>query len=273
MKKISPQKAIELSKKLGKPIGDSNAFYLASNCFVETRNGEEIVFDKDVVDRKIKPLFLPKKEENMTGPISIATDEDIKRLEEKGIKIEKELYGNEYIYRTKDIINLEGPEFRSFRKSLNKFKKSYNYKILKDYPKDKILLFLESWAKQKESTESSEATKRNRKFELAMNLNWIELFDKLPNKRLFIEINGELAGFSVFVPLHKDMWVALMQKTDHRYSGVSKLLYHLKAQEMSDIEFFTTGNPGDDRGLIASKESLHPVRKIPTYVINILGKK
>ena len=61
MEKISPKKAIELSKKLARPIGDSNPFYIASNCFVEVCNGEEVVFDKDVTDNKIKPLFYLQK--------------------------------------------------------------------------------------------------------------------------------------------------------------------------------------------------------------------
>lgn len=274
MKKISPAKAIELSKKLAKQIGDSNPFYLASNCFVEKRNGEEIVFDKDVTDGKLKPLFLPKKEKNFIGQsISNATDEDIDILLKNGFKVDKEFFGHEYIYRTKDIIELRGSDFKSFRKSLKYFKENYDYQLLHDYPKEKILNFLEEWSKQKELIGNSEETKRNAKFELKANIDWLNLLNKIPHKKIFVEIDGKLAGMTIFLKLHRNLWVALMQKTSREYRGLGKFLYYLKAKEMEGIEFFTTGNPGDDFGLIASKEELRPVKKVPVYVIKNIEKQ
>ena len=274
MEKITPQRAITLSKKLDRPIGDSNPFYLASNCFVEMRNGEEIVFDKDVTDGAIKPLFLPKKEENFLGQsISIATPEDINLLEKQGFIFEKEFYGDEYIYRTKDIISLEGSHYKNFRKEITYFKRSFKYKLLKTYDKNKILLFLKKWEKEKESKELTEDTKRNFKFELAANLSWIGLLDKIPHKKIFVEIGGNLVGFDISVKLHKDLWVGLIQKTDHKYRGLRKFLNNIEAKEWKDLEFFTTGNPGDDQGLIKSKESLRPFKKIPTYVLRNIRKK
>jgi hypothetical protein len=275
MKRITIEKAIELSKKCDKFVADANPFYLATNCFSEIRNGEEIILDKDVTDNKIKPLFLPKKKENMAGQsISYGFEEDINLLSKLGFEIrKKELFGYEYIYRTKDFVSLEGQNFKSFRKAINKFKKTYDYKILADYPRERIIRFLKSWIKQKTANNESEMTKRSREAELELDTQWIDLFDKIPNKRIFIEIDGKLAGFAVFLELYSNLWVALMQKTNYQYGGMTKFLYHLKAEQMKDIEFFSTGNLGDDGGLIEYKESMHPVRKIPVHVLEIGDNK
>ena len=274
MEKISPEKAIELSKKQKRFIADTNPFYLTTSCFLEERNGEEIIFDKDVTDGEIKPLFLPKKEENIAGAsISYAFEEDIKLLEEKNFEIKsKEFFGDEYIYKTEGCVLLEGPRFKSYRNIIKKFKKTYDYKVFEDYPKEKIIRFLKIWSAQKNIDKLSESSKNNFRIELGLDILWIDLFDKIPNKRIFIEIEGELAGFAVFLKLHENLWISLIQKANFKYDGLTKFLIHSQAIEMKEIEFFSTGNPGDDENLTYFKESMHPVRKIPTYVLEI-GKK
>jgi len=243
MKLINPNKAIELSKRQTKFIADTNSFYLTTNCLIEKRNGEEIIFDNDVTDDTIKPLFLPKKLENIEGQsISYAFEEDIEFLNKNGFEIKKkEFFGNEYIYRTKDFILLEGADFKSFRKHISRFKKTYDYKIFYDYPLDKILEFLKMWSTQKNVNQLSKASQKNFEAELELDVSWLDLIKIIPNKRIFIEIDGELAGFAIFLKQYPNLWVALMQKVNFKYHGITRFLYHLKAKEMEDVEFFQQG--------------------------------
>ncbi len=274
MEKITVEKATEIVKKIEIRHSDANPFYLASNCYIDKKNGEEIIYDKDVTDGKIKPFFLPKKEINMTNQlISCAFEKDLEQLDKLGIKIKiKTLYGYEYIHKTEDFIKLEGSEFRSFRKAINQFKKLYPYKLLGEYPKEKIVEFLLAWKKEKNLKATSPEAKKASEFEYQASLKWLDLLDKIPNNRIFIEIDDKLVAFAVFLKLKNDFWVNLMQKTDHHYKGISRFLYNEKAKVMKDIEFFSTGIPGDDTGLVEFKDSMRPIKKVPIYVIETGNK-
>lgn len=274
MRKIIPEEAVKLSKKLNKATFDSNPFYLVCNCFIEERNGEEIVLDKDFTDGNIKPLFLPKKIENIRNQqISCVLEEDLELLKKLKFQIKKkELYGYEYMYRTKDLIELEGAQYRAFRKAINQFERLYKYKVLTEYPTPKVIDALKSWSEKRSLQDKSEESKKNRKLELELDMQWLGLLDKIPNKRIFIEIDNKLVGFAVFLKLNNELWIGLMQKTDYEIKGVSRFLYNLKAKEMKDIEFFSTGTPGDDKELTDFKESMRPVKKVPIYVLEVGDK-
>jgi len=252
----------------------SNPFYLTHYGLWENMNGEDIVFEKDVVDGEFNLLFCPRKEKNLANQrIGTAFDEDIKKIEELNLKITvKKALGVEYVYRTDEFARLEGADFRSFRKSINRFKKSYKFKVLSKYPKKKVLEFLDEWVKKKDLSGKTELTKEIFHSDLEACKDYLNMLDKIPNKQVYIEIDGKLAGFAVFLPLLDNLWVNLMQKVDYQYEGITKFLYHLKAKKMEGIEFFTTGAEAQDPKLAESKENLHPVKKLQIYFLYIGDK-
>lgn len=271
MEKLTPKQAVKLSKNIGRSTYLSNPFYLEANCFWDKENGEVIVYEKDITDGKIKPLFLPKKVENMRGQsISAAFDEDLNRLQELGLSIKKQVFfGNEYVYKTVDFIQMQGSRFKPFRNAVTRFEKGYQFNLVKEYPHDKIVSFLKKWVNQKSTNSKSEITQQSFEEDLAACIRALDILNEIPHKKIFIEIDGQLAGFNIFLPLHNNLWVYLMQKTNYTYKGLDKFLYHLAASEMKETEFFTTGAGAQDPSLIAFKESLNPIMKLPIYVLEL----
>lgn len=271
MKKIDCEKAIELSKKLNRFSYFSNPFYLYANCMWENREGEDIVFETEVSDSKSSLLFLPKKVENAKGQrIGTAFEEDLKKIEEMGLRIlQKQVIGIEYFYRTNDLINLEGSKFKSFRNEIRLFQKSYQFKIFADYQKEKIIEFMQEWIAQKKTDDKSELTKKLLESELENCKDYLKILDKIHHKKIFVEIDGKLAGFAVFLPFHEDLWAMLIQKANYKYKGLNKFIYHLASKEMEKIEFMTNAAEAQDKGLARFKESLNPTMKKEIYLVSI----
>ena len=201
-----------------------------------------------------------------------AYEDDIKIVKDLGIEIKEKIFlGTEFIYKTSDLVELKDSKYSSFRRNLNKFKKN-NYKIFDTYPKEKILAFLEKWAEQKDLTKKTDSAKDIFLRDLRSCRIYVDLLDKIPHKAIFVEINKELVGFTVFYQLSKDHWVAVMQKVDYRYRGLTQFLYHEKSKIMLPGKYFTTGTQGEDTSLAKFKESLHPAIKIDSWILD-LGNK
>lgn len=266
-KDISPEKAIELSKKLNKFSYFANSFYIYASCKFTEIGSEEIVLD---VETNPKPLFLS---DNLSilksfNEVSIVFDDDIVELEKMGFKITKKtLYGNEYFYKTENLIKLEGSEYRTFRKDINSFKKNYNFKVLDKYDKNKVIEFMENWHKERAKIKSGEEL-RIFEYDFKGCLTYLEVMNKIPHEEIYVEIDGKLVGFAIFHKAYENLWVGLMQKTDLNYRGLSKLIYHLKCEKMKETEFFTTGTEAQGQGLAEFKDSLNPVKKLPLYEVS-----
>ena len=273
MDKVTPQKAIGLSKSLDRFSYFANPFYLAANCWWENRNGEDLVFEKDADSGSMVLMLLPDKKENMVGQrISIAYDSDIEAIESVGLKVaEKKELGIEYVYLTEDFITMAGGSFKTFRKEVHNFQKKYPIKVLDDYPKEKIIGFMRDWHSKKDMSDKSDLTKAVFEADFQNCLDYLDMLPDIPHKKVFIELDGRLVGFQVMVPMRDDLWIALMQKTDVRLRGLTKLLYHLPAVQMAGIKYFTTGAEAQDPKLAEFKESIHPVMKLRIYDITVSG--
>lgn len=270
MKKISPEKALEISEKLDKFTWFSNPFWIHTDCVYEEKNGELLVYD--VTDGEKTLLFLPKKISNMIDKeIYLVFREDLVRIKRLGLEIKnKNFVAKEFIYKIKDLVELKGSDYSSFRKNLNKFKRRSDYKILHKYPKEKILKFLDIWANQKSLEGKSETTAKYLKEDLWSCQGYTRVLDKIPHKAIFVEIAGKLAGFAVFCRLKSGLWIGVMQKVDYKYRGLTQFLYHEKAKMMSPGEYFTTGPEAEDPSLAKFKESLRPHKKLDIWGL-ILG--
>lgn len=271
MERITPKKAVELSRDLDRFSYFANPFYLAANCWWECRNGEDLVFEKDSNSGEMVLMILPKKKENMVGQrISVAYETDIKAIESAGLKVaEKKELGIEYVYLTEDFVTMAGGSFKTFRKECHNFQKKYPIKVLDDYPKDRIIEFMKDWHAKKDMSGKSDLTKAVFEADFQNCLDYLDMLPDIPHKNVFIELDGRLVGFQVMAPMRDDLWIALMQKTDVQLRGLTKLLYHLPAMKMEGIKYFTTGAEAQDPKLAEFKESIHPVKKLAIYDIQI----
>lgn len=246
-----------------------NPYWLAFRGFWEEKNGEILFYERDVSYENDFPFIsMPKKEINLLNAIiTNATFKELENIKSKKIKIRNSfVWGEEFYYKTADLIKLDGPKFSSFRKAVNKFKKNYHYSIKNEYPKELILEFLEKWEKtQKDKNELFEINKKYERF-------CIENCGKINGKWLFVEVEGELAGYSLSYKLDNDFWIGIHQKVNYNYSGIGRFLLHERAKLFQGVDTFSLGTAAKDEGIDNFKESLHPINKISRYYIITEGK-
>lgn len=262
LKKITPELAVQLSQQINRPSYFSSPYWLTENCVYEEHNGEILVYVNDRTVGKTIHLFTPQNSTNITTKeIAIATTEEIEKLKTQGIKIKEiQPLGYEYFYDTNGLINLQGSDWAKIRKDVNKFKKTYNYKILHKYPAQKVINFILEWAADKDFSKYEKADKVNFFWDLDNCIDYVKNRKKFPTKRIYIEIDGQLAGFSFLHQHTNGTIIGLQQKVNSKYKGIARFLYHEKAK-MFPNKIMTTGTSDDIPGLKQFKEELNPVKK------------
>ncbi|MEK6819002.1 MAG: phosphatidylglycerol lysyltransferase domain-containing protein [Nanoarchaeota archaeon] len=264
LNKIRVEEAEKFSKIFGKDKYVTNHFYLAFNGFYETKNKELLLYERDELFQNDFPFIVfPQKEKNMIRAVAThCTKEEIERITSKKLQIRTmQAHGKEYYYKTKDLIEMKGKNFSSFRKQVHKFEKAQDYRILNDYSREKIISFIRYWEKgQKE---------KNDLFDLSLDYSIFcdENKDKIKGEWIFIEINDKLAGYSLSCKLNKNYWVGVHQKVNYSYRGLGKFLMHKRALMHSEIPYFTLGTEAKDKGIEIFKDSLHPFKKEERYFI------
>lgn len=268
MQKVTPEVAVELSKRTGRTLWAANPFFLASDCFWEECDDELILSLYDPVAKATVQLFVPQKKENAKmNQIEIATVDDVLRLNEIGVDVkEKFSIGSEYVYRTGDFVALKS---RSLRKAVNRFKRDNRFELSYEYDAKEVLAFIDRWAESKDISAYSDIARQVFLWDLKNCRQYASLIGKIPSKNIFVEIDGTLAGFAMTCQVFDGVFVALQQKVDVRYDGLSRFLYHEKAKLYPGAEFFTTGISGYTPSLSAFKEELNPSKKIDLYFLCI----
>lgn len=268
MKKLTFDEAIEISNILNKKSYTITPFYIYYNFMYIIKNNEKLLVDYDPIDiQNINQQVLPKKKENqINSSFDLLNENELKELNKNKIEILfKKHVENEYWYSTKEWQTLEGPKFRIIRKKINKFKKENNYKILFEYDLEKIKKFILNWESKRENKKNiSKISKTYLKLDAKHCIDTLNNINKFENKKIFVELNNKLIGFAIIIPF-KDYWVALMQKTDLKYNGLSEFLYNEKAKLMNGI--FTTGPAAGDKNLSNFKLSLRPIKVEKLYYV------
>lgn len=134
----------------------------------------------------------------------------------------------DYILSVETVFKMNGPELHQKKKSLNKFFKLYDarvvfYDLKKDCTPDLIKSlqdFLQIWISEKKSISGhneNEILAINRTFQSYHNFNL---------KMNVVYINGNLKGFTVFEQVSKDYAISSFQKADRDYFGIYEFLNH-----------------------------------------------
>lgn len=243
----------------------STPIYLDFGTYIFLRNNENIFVSQDIFfPHEFPAVLLPKNKLNWQNlSFTFATETDIKKIEKENIEIKiKNLIGEEYFYKTNSLIE---PRKEIVRR-INQFKKLYKYRILKRYPKEKIIKFYEFWKSQKDRKGDTFEEGENFFFFCLNNLN------KYSIKQIYIEVNKRIVGLAWGVFHPKNGWVGLHLKVDYKIKGLSRFLHHERARLFSDIEMFSLGTGAREPGIVQFKEELSPIFKKKYYYL-LTGKK
>jgi len=242
------------------------------------------VFQKDFFDRtwQLQSIPLGKEpnvlksllylvENKLISKILFATEGDLKFIELNGMKISKSVkISEEFIYQTKDFIELTGVEYKKIRQHVNSFKKNYNYKLA---PVDQgnikeVEAFLEIWQKIKiKELSKKESLSFGQDFEHAKAaLKYLAKIEGV--KSLAVTSDGRVIGLSIAGLIKENIVCRFIMKAFHQeYKGVTEFLLNESVKCFPQSIYFTTGGYGKSESLRAYKEGLHPVKVTPIYKI------
>jgi len=167
----------------------------------------------------------------------------------------------DYVYLTKDLIELKGNKYKHKRASCNYFSKSYKFQYLpyKQNMKNDCLKLFSKWAcarKQKfpdlyyhKLLEDS-----NSSHKLA-----IENFKPLELTGRVIKIKGKICAYTFGFEITKDMFCVLLEVCDLTFKGIAEFIFREFAKEMILHKYINTMDDSGLENLRLSKLSYHPI--------------
>lgn len=175
----------------------------------------------------------------------------------------------DYVYKTRDLVELKGPDFDSKRNKVNFFMKNYDYSVEEfDFNKhlDACLGLTELWKAQKEDVgDGSWRSELDAETEVARTI--LKFSRELGVKGIVLKVDGSVAGYSLGERLAEGMCSDIVEKANPAITGAAQFIYREFARFWSGCEFL---DAQDDFGvdyLKRVKLSYHPARLMTSYCL------
>ncbi|MBI2580883.1 DUF2156 domain-containing protein [Candidatus Woesearchaeota archaeon] len=237
----------------GPPVGGTKQGETLGSCFdvVEKLNGDKGINANPVA------IYIP---ECLKGNYeAIAT--------EKGWAFD--YWTQDYVYATKELIELKGKNFDSKRNKANFFAKNYDYKIEEfsfDSHANDCLKLIGLWREQKDDV-ISDSWRYELEAETEVARTVVEFSGELDVKGIVLKVEGTVAGISLGEQLAPNMCSNIIEKTKPALNGASEFIFREFARYWSSYELL---NAQDDFGvdyLKRVKLSYHPARLLKSYCL------
>lgn len=204
----------------------------------------------------------------LTGNISV------KRVSEKFVNdfVDNERFNtvfdrnnSDYVYSTKDLINLSGRKFHRKKNHLNRFIKDYEfeYESLDIEIVECFLDMQEEWCRMKECVETPDLLSEDYAIHEALTH-----FEELDFKGGAIKIDSRIEAFSVGEYLNDNTAVIHMEKANPEIQGLYTAINQLfVSNTWQEVEFINREQDLGIDGLRKAKESYNPHHMINKYII------
>ncbi|AEE96686.1 DUF2156 domain-containing protein [Mahella australiensis] len=180
------------------------------------------------------------------------------------LNVEMDLDNSDYVYRTKDLIELAGRKYHAKKNFLNRFVKENNFQyvsLTSEYI-DGCIDFAEKWLEIKDSNDEGllhehDAIKKA-----------LSHFDYLGLKGGIILIDRDIEAFSFGEMLTPDTANVHIEKANPNIPGLYVAINQMFcAHEWHDVPYINREQDLGIPGLRKAKQSYHPVRMIYKYAV------
>ncbi|MDR2860376.1 MAG: phosphatidylglycerol lysyltransferase domain-containing protein [Elusimicrobiota bacterium] len=202
------------------------------------------------------------KKENLTFGMKIL-EKDFENLSpETKSKYKFSLIPNQwdYVYNASELAEFSGRKFQKKRNLLSQFLRKYKYEFI-DYDKtkhyEKILQFQRKWSANDNDNWEFEALKRA-----------LDNFEVLNLNCDIIEIDGEIAAFSISSAPRADAGEIIFEKGNVDYKGIYAAIVQFSSKKhFSKCKFINREEDMGMENLKKSKQSYNPIMQIKKYSI------
>ena len=175
----------------------------------------------------------------------------------------------DYVYRTEDLIKLEGNRFHGKRNHINKFKKvhDYHYTSLSPDLVEACLALESEWCNLKHCELIPGLLGEERAIYQALHN-----MDRLNFKGGVIHINGTVEAFALGEQLNPRTAVIHIEKANPAFDGLYQLInQEFCAHEWKDIAYVNREQDLGEEGLRKAKLSYHPHHLLNKYTVTLKG--
>jgi len=168
---------------------------------------------------------------------------------------------HDYIYLTKDLIELKGNRYRHKRASCNYFSKNYKFQYLpyRQNMKNGCLKLFSKWMKDRVQKSHDPYYHRLLGDSYSAHKLAIENFKALGLTGRVIKIKGRIAAYTFGFEITKDMFCVLLEVCDLKFKGISEFIFREFSRELSAYKYINTMDDSGLENLRISKLSYHPV--------------
>lgn len=237
----------------GPPVGGTRLAETINRCFsiVEKANSAR------GIDAKPMAVYIPEELKQTYEAVARETGGSLN------------YWTQDYIYLTKDLVELKGPEYDSQRHKVNFFMKNYDYSVEEfdwNVHADDCLHLIEIWRGCK-----SETLDGGWRYELESEANvakrTVKFARRLGVRGVVLKVDNQIAGVSLGEPLTGDMCSNIIEKTNPMINGSAEFIFREFAKMWPSFKFL---NAQDDFGvdyLKRVKLSYNPIMLLKSYCL------
>ncbi|MFC1559789.1 DUF2156 domain-containing protein [Candidatus Margulisiibacteriota bacterium] len=223
-------------------------------CFREPIGGNKIeetvrICADHLIEKGYKPRLI-KLNKEFVAPF----------LKKKEYVIKEDRDNFDYIYLTKELIELKGKRFDGKRNRISKFKREYKSNCaeltLAHIPK--CLDLLERWKAEKKGLCIDEPIREA-----------LHNFDKLKLQGLVVFVEDKIEAFTIGEKMDKDTAVVYIEVANPRFAGLAQFINQKFSEELSDCKYINREQDLGDAGLRRAKLSYYPSRLIDKYTMTL----
>jgi uncharacterized protein len=172
---------------------------------------------------------------------------------------------HDYVYLTKDLVDLPGNKFHRKKNHLNRFVKTYEfeYRRMDQDMVDCVLRMQEDWCEMRECAENADLYEEDRAvYEALTN------FEELDFVGGAIVIDRKVEAFSIGEPLNADTAVIHIEKANPAISGLyAAINQRFCAGEWSQTTYINREQDLGLEGLRKAKQSYYPHHMVKKYIL------
>lgn len=174
----------------------------------------------------------------------------------------------DYLYRAEDLISLSGKKLHQKRTNFNKFMLEYGdrytFEEITEDMLSEVYEFQKRWLAARENEENAQ--------DLMLEMSAIERalrhYSELEIRGGVIRIDGEIAAYSLGVPLCHRVYLVSIEKGDMRYAGIYQAINRLYAEHFcADFQYINREDDAGVPGLRRAKLSYQPAMLLEKYEV------
>ncbi len=182
-----------------------------------------------------------------------------------------ERQNQDYVYLTRELIELRGEKFKQKRGMANHFRKNYPHEI-EDFDsghEKQCLELLEFWKQEK--NESGAITDGNQaafNSEIDFAKQAVMEAKTLGLKGIVVKIGGKVIGFTLGEELNSEVCSIMVEKTSPRFRGISEFIFNeFLKRKWAGHKYVNTQEDMGVEYLKKSKMRYHPAFLLQSYMV------